>query len=457
MADEEKEVAEEKIVKMPNQVLERFIVSYLLKNSSFLLQTGEYLKTSDASKVSNFQDDKLQYLINFATKYQDKYKSPPNEKVMDVLIEGFCKNNEELKKVLHSVSKELYELEPKEISSELIETETINHIMRNRSVRGILKCQTLIQKGDYDAITDEIRNALNVSFDKDLGTDVKDIKTSLELINHVSEDTGLSYGTETLNKWLDGTPQPGELTLFAAPPGIGKSIWLANCAVENFKKGKNVVFISMEMSESRILTRFYPAIFNRTLKEVIQVTENDIKGWLGKEGNVGNLRLKEFESNVQSANDIEAYLDRLESVTGIKTDLLIVDYLGIVASNSKSSSEENSFARLKAVSEQLRNLGKTRHIPVISAVQLNRDGMGEKGGTKQFTGLATIAESKGIVDTADNIFMIQQTPEEKGKGIYRIRIGKARNSSGVGEKAFGINYQTMRINDISDASLLKHV
>ena len=56
-------------IKFENAVMERFILSYLIKNKSFFLKVGQYLRTSNFNKKSYFIDSKLQGILNICSVY----------------------------------------------------------------------------------------------------------------------------------------------------------------------------------------------------------------------------------------------------------------------------------------------------------------------------------------------------------------------------------------------------
>ena len=63
----------------------------------------------------------------------------------------------------------------------------------------------------------------------------------------------------------------------------------------------------------------------------------------------------------------------------------------------------NSYERIKSISEQVRAMSYTFECPVISATQVNRTGYGNNAGGP---GLESIGESYGLGATADAIVSI---------------------------------------------------
>jgi replicative DNA helicase len=142
----------------------------------------------------------------------------------------------------------------------------------------------------------------------------------------------------------------------------------------------------------------------------------------------------------------------LYTITGFKPDYIVIDYILITAANNMTSNE-NMYSYYKIVAEEMRNLAVQFNCPVFTAAQINRNGMGEKGGTKGLVTSKDLAESRGILDTADYLLIINQNEMEKNKGKddgiseQRIFVDKNRNGSNGEILNFTLNYNTMTITD----------
>ena len=144
----------------------------------------------------------------------------------------------------------------------------------------------------------------------------------------------------------------------------------------------------------------------------------------------------------------------LYTIEGFKPDYIVIDYILITAPNSKVLAQgDNSYSKYKTVSEEMRNLSAQFECPVFTAAQINRNGMGDKGGSKGLVTSKDLAESRGILDTADYLLIINQTDTEKklaekdGKAEQRIFIDKNRNGSNGEVLTFTLDYNMMTITD----------
>ena len=108
-----------------------------------------------------------------------------------------------------------------------------------------------------------------------------------------------------------------------------------------------------------------------------------------------------------------------------------------MSSESISSSEKAN--ELRQIARELRRIGVSRGMPVISASQLNRTGYGV------VAGLNSIADSMGITFVADLIILIRKDEEMEESNLLEGRIIKTRY--GRNHKVFNlaVNYNILEI------------
>ena len=437
-------------LKFESSTMERFILAYLIKDKSFMLKVGQYLKTADFQKKSYFQDSKLQWLLNTCLVYYDKYEKIPSLDVIKILVEKKFKTDLLMFKALNNTVDEIYNKDLSGVEASFVQDETVKFIKTNRAVEATLLNELDIQNGKFDALNDRMQKALNVNLDKDFGVSLSNVGETLSLIQEIEEDSGLTFGSPALNRVL-GSPKPGEITVFCGTPGIGKTIWLGNVATENMKLGKKGVFFSLEVDRKRLARRLYSSLLLKsgcdlmnTTKEEAEAIFADFKG--------GDIRIKNFPANSASCNTFASYLMDLYTLEGFKPDFIVIDYILITATNNRSN-DDNMYSYYKTVTEEMRNLAAQFECPVFTAAQINRNGMGEKGGSKGIVTSKDLAESRGILDTADYLLIINQTDSEKKLGEkdniseQRLYVDKNRNGSNGEIITVTLDYNTMSITD----------
>lgn len=317
---------------------------------------------------------------------------------------------------------------------------------RQELERAILKSADLIEKGKYDPVEKIIKDAVQISLTKDMGTDYfEDPRTRLLKIK--SNNGQVSTGWPTLDQKLFGGMNRGELNIFAGGSGSGKSLFMQNIALNWLISGLNGVFLTLELSEELTAMRMDAMAANMSTKEIfkdLDTLEMKIK-MLGKKS--GKLRIKYMpaQSNV---NQIRAYLKELEIQTGVKTDFIMVDYLDLVMPVSAKVSPSDLFVKDKYVSEELRNLAREFNILMITASQLNRSAVEEV----EFDH-SHISGGISKINTADNVFGIFTSRAMKERGRYQIQLMKTRSSSGVGTKIdLEFDMESLRITDTGEDS-----
>lgn len=229
------------------------------------------------------------------------------------------------------------------------------------------------------------------------------------------------------------------------------SIWLANDAANFVRMGHNVVFITAEMSSQKVLKRIGSNLLNVSMMEYDQKSANRdflkrrlervSKGLLPP----GKLFIKEFPTSQATVLDIESYLKDLEESQDHKVNVLVVDYINILA-NYRNPNTENTYMKIKQIAEDLRALAVKRDMLIISATQINR-GAWDATEVK----MENIAESAGLAHTVDVMYALIQDSMMHASREYWLKVLKIRDGQGKGSRCrFEIDYDYMRLNETED-------
>lgn len=437
-------------IKFDSKALEKIIVAYTIKNKAFFLKAGKHLRTKSAKIKSYFNDAKLQSVLNMVCYFNDHYDKFPILEELQVLIDR-TPEEEQTKFFIKKTAEELFEYDTKEVDSTFIEEETTNFIKTARVVEAMALAQLDLNKGNFSSISERMKEAVNINFDMDLGLSVRDLENGVKLLKESEDETKtISLGWSSMDH-VFGRIRPGELFVFAGVPGIGKTIWLGAVAMNNFMAGKNVVVITLETSPKRLLARYYQSLFHKTKT---QFTSEDIDVTLVKNNlpGTGDIIIKQFPANGASTNDFNAFLNDLVMYKNFTPDVILVDYILITKTNDTDISAENTYKYYKKVTEELRNLAVEWNVPVITAAQINREGMGETGGSKAVLTSKSGSESRGILDTADYYVVIIQTSQDKKKhgedlGVYSLYVDKNRNDKTSVRLPFYVDYKHFQIKE----------
>ena len=312
---------------------------------------------------------------------------------------------------------------------------------RNELERAILKAADLLEAGDYDPVEKLIKDAVQISLNKDMGTDYfESPRTRID--KYFNSGGQVSTGWPTMDRILYGGMSRGELNLFAGGSGSGKSLVMMNIALNWLQAGLSGVYITLELSEELTSLRTDAMLTGMGTKDIrkdIDTTELKVRMVSKK---AGQYRVKGFpaQSNI---NAIRSYLKEVQIQTKLKVDFVMVDYLDLLMPVSIKVNPNDQFIKDKYVSEELRNLAKELNVLFVTASQLNRSAVEEI----EFDH-SHIAGGISKINTADNVFGIFTSRAMKERGRYQIQCMKSRSSTGVGMKIdLEYNIETMRITD----------
>ena len=392
----------------------------------FLSDAETFMRCSNIFDPENF-DQRLQDSAEFVKKYVDDYKVMPEAKIVNAAT--------------HSDFAQI--TLPKENYDWLMDE--FENFSRHKGLeRAIIKSSDLLESGDYGPVEKLIKDAIQISLNKDMGTDYfEDPKARLSKLKDGNGQ--ISTGWPSIDKKLYGGFNRGELNIFCAGSGGGKSLFLANLGVNWALQGLNVLYLTFELSEGLVgmrLDSMTTGIGTREIFKSIDDVELKVK-MLGKKA--GNLQVKYMPSG-KNCNDIRAYLKEYQVKKGTKPDVLLIDYLDLMMPLSVKVSPSDLFVKDKYVSEEIRNLAMETQCVTVTASQLNRSAVEEI----EFDH-SHISGGLSKIMTADNVIGIFTSRAMKERGRYQIQFMKTRSSSGVGQKVdLEFNMDTLRITDLGE-------
>jgi replicative DNA helicase len=315
---------------------------------------------------------------------------------------------------------------------------------RSELERAILKSADLLEKGEYSPVEKLIKDAVQISLTKDLGTDYfEDPRARLAALKDNNGQN--STGWQNLDKLLYGGFNRGEPQIFAGGSGSGKSLFMQNLAVNWMEAGLNGVYITLELSEGLTAMRIDSMLTNTSTKQIfkdIETVEMKIK-MMGKKA--GGLQIKYMPAQ-STVNDIRAFVKELSIKQGREIDFMLVDYLDLLMPVSAKVSPNDLFVKDKYVSEELRNLSRELNVLFVTASQLNRSAVEEI----EFDH-SHISGGISKINTADNVFGIFTSRAMRERGRYQIQAMKTRSSSGVGMKIdLEFDIESLRIRSVDE-------
>lgn len=365
---------------------------------------------------------------------------------MEFLVSNLFKNADQKQEILDIVH-DVFQFDD-EINWQLIEDEALKFVKDKKFIEALSNAQKDLENKDYDAVIEKLQKSTQVSFEADYGVSIKDwnkIKEVLKETADVSEAIPTGYDMLDSDRVLNGGFRRKTLNLVGANSGIGKTMMLCNFALNACLAGKNVLYISLETSASRLVSRILANLLDTTTTRIsYELSDNgeaENPEETNSEGNLeqdylkainsvpGNLRVKEFQTGSMNCNKVETFILDLKKNLNETYDMVILDYLSILTPNDKKISKENSYTYDGAIAVDMRALSYSQNCVVLSGIQMNRDSIkGEKGDTKTIIATDGIANSLTIEMTADFIITLSRDETHRKKGRLLCYVAKNRNN-----------------------------
>lgn len=428
-------------------IIERAIINHLVTLEEYARKVLPFIEQP------YFGNKSEAVLIDEISSFYTKFNSPPTKGALRIqLMQRTDLSDSELTSSLEIV--EAIGTEPPANKDWLIEQ--TERFCKEKSVyNAILKSIKIIEGSDQklsqDSIPKLLQDALSVSFDTAVGHSYEDDAESRYEF-YTRKEERIPFDLNMLNRVTKGGLTRKSLALVVAESGGGKSLFLCHAAASYLASGKNVMYISMEMSEERIAERIDANLMNVSIDQLSKMSKDEFMTKIAKitSRSNGKLVVKEYPTGAAHSGHFRALIEELKIKRNFIPDVMIVDYLGICASaRLKQGSNVNTYSLLKSVSEELRALGVEYNMPVLSAMQVNRSGFGNTE-----LELTSISESIATVMTADLVFSIIRTEELDDLGQTMIKILKNRYSDIAVNRKFvvGIDRSKMKLYNLEESA-----
>lgn len=381
---------------------QRLLISYLMSDSDLFARCNTILD-------QNYFDPEVRHSVHFLKEYYEGYRALPSPEQISAETGNFFAARP---------------LTKSEVEYGLKEIETY---CRNKAIeKAILSAPKLLDKGDFGKIESNIKEAISVALNRNLGLDYF-VNPEERLARMLQFNAVMPTGYKELDILLNGGISRKELLLFMAGSGVGKSIMMSNLAINFLFNKLNVVYITLELAEDVVAKRFDTMITGISQREIFEKMSKVQADLEQLQPQMGKLFIKRMPESTTNANHIRAYLKEFEMAHGFLPDVIVCDYMDLMTSNQKISAE-NLFVKDKYVAEELRSIANEYNLLMVSASQMNRSAIGAEDIDQ-----SNIAGGLSKINTCDNLVAIIQTEAMKAAGEYMLKLVKTRNSGGVGK------------------------
>lgn len=395
-------------------MIENTILSALTSNQEYIRKVLPYIDKDYFIQMGE------KIIFSLIKEYFVKYNTMPNKTALSVELE-----RKNIKESYHEEAVEILDsLKSEPINVEWLVNTTEDFCKKRAFLNAMKHAAGLLDNDDttlYHGALDVVSKALAVSFDSNLGSDYFDsAEARYDSIQKGHEQMPTTF--DIFNIVTKGGFVNPSLVIFMAPTGVGKSLILCNMAASYLQLGKNVLYFTMEMSQSQVEQRIDLNLMDMSSDDIKNMSKVQYMNRINtiKSKFHGKLRTKEYPSKSVHSGHFRYFIEELKLKENFVPDVIIVDYLNIckAASVTKNASLHELTGQIAL---ELRAIGQEFNCPVLSATQTNREGT--KASDFEVT---DIADSWGVTHHADYIYGLIETEELAKMGQMKIKRLKDR-------------------------------
>jgi replicative DNA helicase len=323
---------------------------------------------------------------------------------------------------------------------------------KSRLKRSLTRAADLYRNNNLDGIVPYLRKEFfAISHDIDEGTSEATIGDSVDSRQQAyasaSRAPGVHSGFPTLDKATNGL-YPGQLMIVAAATNEGKSVMLLNMAHYAWKHaGKNVLYITIENYRDDLMRRFdsldsqvaYSRLKNGTMTDDEKVR---LQASLAAQRGRPNV----FYVIDKPAKCTPEFIEsKLNDLLPVQFDLVVVDYLLIMDLDVHARQERDE--RYGMMASELRRISRVKKVPVLTAMQINREGIKEKGTSY---GVQHLALSQLVANHADIIMSLRAVDQAQAmaSGVVDLDASVIKHRDGPKVHfAVKANFERMRLQE----------
>jgi replicative DNA helicase len=426
--------------------IEQVILENLIKDDAYVRKVIPFLKPD---YFMQYEDKKVfDIIFNFV----EKYNNPPSKQAIILAVNEDTSLNEDS----HAKCMEVINtLNGDEVNRDWLVDETEKFCKDKALYLGVMESIQIIdgknKEKSTDALPSILSEALSVGFDTNIGHDfIEDAEKRYDFYHRLEEK--VEFDLDMFNKITEGGLSNKTLNIALAGTGVGKSLFMCHMASAAISKGKNVLYITLEMSEERIAERIDANLMNIPIQELGDLSKAMYDDRIKKINDKieGRLIVKEYPTASAHSGHFKALINELKLKRSFFPDIIFIDYLNICSSSRfRPGSSANSYTIIKSIAEELRGLAVEQDVPIVSATQTTRGGYDNSD-----VSLTDTSESFGLPATADLMFAIISTEELEQLGQFMIKQLKNRYADPTRNKRFmiGVDRSRMKLFDLDPSA-----
>lgn len=413
---------------------EKLLVFYLFNDEKVQDRLLSYLNPEI------FQDPDVSKLVKEISDFMMKYSRFP--KVNELKI--YIKTTE----VYNFLIEEILTIDSSDYDRNFILTELEEYYRKCLMKNSLLEVVTELTKKDtsnFTEVPDKIREALSFTFQENIGWSLLEDKEKYYEAIH-NKELVIPTGIMKFDDNIEGGFHKKTLNLFMAKSGSGKSLIMCSLGTSFIQQNKKVLYITLEMSEQKIMDRLIANIFNIDTRDIKNLSkENFDKLYDAMIKKIkSDIKIVQYPARTMSANKIRNLLKELKIKKKFEPDIIVLDYLQLCATNNVNRNVSTP-EQLKIITEEVRAVAIEYDLPIVSAIQTNREGF--KGSDIDLT---QVSESIAIVFGCD--IVVGVFSDDALKSVNKYRWTLLKNRYGVQDFGLyvGVDYPKMKVYNLDE-------
>ena len=294
----------------------------------------------------------------------------------------------------------------------------VKMLRRDATLRSIITASARISALAFDApedtkeVIDSAERMILSVTDRDIRSNYSTLEQVVaELYDQLAEadgadQLGVMTGYPGIDARLQGL-RAGQMIVIGARPGVGKTSFALNLAVNAAAKGASVAFFSLEMSKEEIGQRLLSSYARIPLSTIRARRIDDDNLWqplFDATSELSQLDIMIDDTPGTTVTEVRAKARRM--LHGKKNGVVILDYLQLVSPPSGRVRADSRATEVSEMSRGIKIMAKDLGVPVVALSQLSRQVESRTGKRPQ---LSDLRESGSIEQDADIVILLDRS------------------------------------------------
>lgn len=391
----------------------------------------------------SFFEDMYRSFFHIFQNHYKRFSESPSESVFSVEVE-----EEEKKNVLSVLNNIKNNYESIKLYSYDYVVSKLDAFMKKCVIKKFLiNSYDSYERNDFDNIIKNINRINEAIVDNDLGEEYHDKDFYEARYNHEKVGNIINSGIIQFDDMFGGW-HTKTLNVIAGPSNAGKTFWLINFVsrllLNTGGVPNKILYVTLEIDKEQVGRRIDSCISGTPMKDLWTMRDINVRELIAQSKDMGNrVIIKEMPAYKTTPSDIEAMIRNLDicSDGDLKPNIVIIDYLGLMIPTFFNKNM-GLYEKGLGIAVELRGIAQMYNVPLIVAAQTNRSSFEDRIGQDK------IADSIGIVQTADMLLTINRTDEGDRENLVNIYLAKSRFSKRGETFIFNTDYDSMRADEI---------